>query len=202
MGWLLLAFFFATGLSAHALDELAGRPLQTTIPSWVMAGLAVLPLAVAVSMGIRFALDVPWFWAFVIVGPFFLGAYNLEWFGGRFHNRFWFAAAWGAFPAAVGFAANTHTPTVGAMLTMVWLALAAAVLSDAQRIISLRARFVRRSVTTLRGSAVIKPSAAANTSTQTFEKEWVLEPLDGALKRLSYAVPLLAAAVVLSRHAG
>lgn len=201
LGWLLLAFFLATGLSAHALDELAGRPLQTTIPAWVMAGLAVLPLTVAASMGIRFALDVRWFWPFVIVGPFFVGAYNLEWFGGRLHNRFWFAAAWGAFPAAVGFAANTHTPTVGAMVTMGWIALTAAALSDAQRIVSLRARFVRRSVRTLRSAFVTSPSAA-DTSTQTFEKEWVLEPLDGALKRLSYAVPLLAAAVVLSRHAG
>ena len=85
---------------------------------------------------------------------------------------------------------------------MGWIALTAAVLSDAQRIVSLRARFVRRSVRTLRGSALMTPPSAADTSIHTFEKEGVLEPLDGALKRLSYAVPLFAAAVVLSRHAG
>ncbi len=202
LGWLLLAFFLATGISAHALDELNGRPLQTTIPAWVMAGLAILPLIVAASMGIIFALNVSWFWPFVIAGPFFVGVYNLEWFGGRFHNRFWFAATWGAFPAAVGFAANTNAPTVGAMVTMAWLALAAAVLSDAQRVISLRARFVRRRVRTLIGSAVIETPAAADGSTRAFGKEWVLEPLDGALKRSGYAVPLLASAVVLSRYMG
>ena len=30
-------------------------------------------------------------------------AYNLELAGGRFHTDFWFAAAWGAFPALTGF---------------------------------------------------------------------------------------------------
>src|SRR5205807_905428 len=41
----LLAFFVAVGISAHALDELRGRPLQTTIPSWVLWSSAVAGLA-------------------------------------------------------------------------------------------------------------------------------------------------------------
>ena len=50
--------------------------------------------------------------ALVVVSPtlaavrrrrrFLVLAYNLELFGGRFHNDFWFAAAWGAFPALDG----------------------------------------------------------------------------------------------------
>ena len=32
-------------------------------------------------------------------GAFIVVAYNLELFGGRFHTDFWFALAWGAFPA-------------------------------------------------------------------------------------------------------
>ena len=39
---------------------------------------------------------------FVVVGAFIVVAYNLELFGGRFHTDFWFAAAWGAFPALTG----------------------------------------------------------------------------------------------------
>src|ERR671919_576010 len=33
----LLAFFLAVGIAAHALDELNGRPLRTSIPSSVLA---------------------------------------------------------------------------------------------------------------------------------------------------------------------
>jgi len=36
LGASVLAFFFAVGLSAHALDELSGRPLATRIPSRVL----------------------------------------------------------------------------------------------------------------------------------------------------------------------
>ena len=40
---------------------------------------------------------------FVLAGALGVLAYNLELFGGRFHTDFWFAAAWGAFPALTGF---------------------------------------------------------------------------------------------------
>ncbi len=40
---------------------------------------------------------------FIAAGAFVLVAYNLELFGGRFHSDFWFAAGWGAFPAATGY---------------------------------------------------------------------------------------------------
>ena len=32
----VLAFFLAVGISAHALDELRGRPLQTALPAGVL----------------------------------------------------------------------------------------------------------------------------------------------------------------------
>ncbi len=43
---------------------------------------------------------------FVCAGAFIVLAYNLEWFGGRFHTDFWFAASWGAFPALTGYWVN------------------------------------------------------------------------------------------------
>ena len=63
-------------------------------------GLAVFGLGGAVGIGIAgvvivSASLVP----FIVVGAFLVVAYNLELFGGRFHSDFWFAAAWGAFPA-------------------------------------------------------------------------------------------------------
>src|SRR5262245_22489778 len=44
----LLAFFLAVGIAAHALDELNGRPLRTSIPSSVLAGSAAVALTGAV----------------------------------------------------------------------------------------------------------------------------------------------------------
>ena len=43
---------------------------------------------------------------FTLAGVFLVLAYDLEWFGGRFHTDLWFAAAWGAFPAATGYWSN------------------------------------------------------------------------------------------------
>src|ERR1700742_1884762 len=48
----LLAFFLGVGVSAHALDELQGRPLGTRLSDRVLIGLAVAGLAGAVAVGI------------------------------------------------------------------------------------------------------------------------------------------------------
>ncbi|MFX4493680.1 hypothetical protein ABTA45_19500, partial [Acinetobacter baumannii] len=45
----LAAFFLAVGVSAHALDELNGRPLQTTLRRRTLVGLAVVGLGGAVG---------------------------------------------------------------------------------------------------------------------------------------------------------
>ena len=51
---------------------------------------------------------------FVLAGAFLVLAYNLELFGGRFHTDFWFAAAWGAFPALTGcWVERARHPLVG-----------------------------------------------------------------------------------------
>src|SRR5205814_112522 len=45
LGIALGAFFLGLGIGAHTLDELRGRPLQTQIPSRVLAALAAASLA-------------------------------------------------------------------------------------------------------------------------------------------------------------
>src|SRR3972149_1545890 len=52
LGATLLAFFLAVGLSAHAFDEIAGRPLKTRIPSGILYALASAGLAGAVTLGV------------------------------------------------------------------------------------------------------------------------------------------------------
>src|SRR5579864_155255 len=48
----LLAFFLAVGVSAHALDELHGRPLRTEIQSSALWAASVIGLVGAVALGV------------------------------------------------------------------------------------------------------------------------------------------------------
>jgi len=88
----LLAFFLAVGISAHALDELKGRPLGTEIPASVLTAATVLGLLGAVALGVagltRVGLGLL---PFMAVGVLFVFAYNLELLGGRLHSDLWFA---------------------------------------------------------------------------------------------------------------
>ncbi|MGH3082135.1 MAG: hypothetical protein ACRDNH_13540, partial [Gaiellaceae bacterium] len=51
----LVAFFLALGIGAHALDELNGRPLRTSIPDGMLVALAALSIGGAVAIGIAAA---------------------------------------------------------------------------------------------------------------------------------------------------
>jgi hypothetical protein len=141
LAWTLAAFFLALGISAHALDELQGRPLRTQIPAPVLVGLAAVALAGAVAIGLGAA--AAWGWwllAFVAAGGFLVPAYNLELFGGRFHSDLWFALAWGAFPLLTAYVAQAGTLRAQALLAAVF----ATALSLAQRTLSTSVRAVRR----------------------------------------------------------
>jgi hypothetical protein len=143
LGWTLAAFALAMGVGAHALDELRGRPLRTRIPDRVLWGLAGCSLATAAGIGVVSALAwTPWLLAFVAFGVFIVPAYNLELAGGRFHNSFWFAVAWGAFPALTGYFAAAETLRAEAVLAAGY----AALLSYAQRVLSTPVRMLRRRV--------------------------------------------------------
>src|SRR5690242_21534109 len=83
----LLAFFFAVGVSAHALDELRGRPLRTEIPSSVLWTAAIAGLVAAVALGAAGVTVVGiGMLPFIAAGVLFVFAYNLELLGGRLHG--------------------------------------------------------------------------------------------------------------------
>src|SRR5947209_5608474 len=87
LGLALLAFFLGMGIAAHALDELRGRPLQTRIGAKTLVALAAASLAAAAGIGVGTAIHTSlWLLVFVATGAFIAVAYNLELFGGRFHN--------------------------------------------------------------------------------------------------------------------
>jgi hypothetical protein len=190
-----LAFFLAVGLAAHALDELNGRPLRTAIADRMLWGVAVGALAGAVTLG---ALGVsrrgPALIPFIVAGVGLVLGYNLELFGGRLHTDLGFAAAWGGFPVVVGFVAQAPPLTGGAVAAVAAAAIAAVALSYAQRCLSTPARIIRRRTRELTGVATFSDGTK-----HTLDRATLLAPLERALRAMSWAVPLLAAAVVLAR---
>src|SRR6202165_169834 len=65
----LLAFFLAVGISAHALDELRGRPLQTAIPAGILWAAAGGGLFGAVALGLAgVSVLGPWLLPFIALG--------------------------------------------------------------------------------------------------------------------------------------
>ena len=188
LGWSLLAFFGAVGLGAHALDELRGRPLGTRIPSWMLVAIATVGLAGAVTLGILGAMRVsPWLGVFIGVGVFIALAYNLEWFGGAFHSDLWFALGWGAFPALTGAFAQTGRLTIAAIT----VAAACAALSAAQRVLSTPVRRLRRNAVAIGGNVRYDDGTE-----QRLDNAWLRATPEQALRLLSLAVPLFAAAMV------
>jgi hypothetical protein len=126
----------------------------------------------------------------VAAGVFIVVAYNLELFGGRFHSDFWFAAAWGAFPAFTSYWANALSiDAAGLLVTAACFAL-----SVAQRRLSTPVRTLRRSTVSVTGEQRLTDGRVVELS-----KAGIAAPLDGALEALSIALVLLAGALVLVR---
>ena len=187
----LLAFFLAVGLAAHALDEFHGRPLRTQIPNLVLLIVAGLGLAGAVALGVAGTLRVGWaLIPFLLAGPLLVIAYNAELFGGIVHTDAGFAAAWGAFPLLTSYVAQTGTLSAGSVLA----AAGAFALSAAQRSLSTPARMLRRRATGVSGSVMLADGDALALSASR-----LLEPLERALRAMSWSIVLLAAALAVAR---
>jgi hypothetical protein len=187
----LAAFFLAVGIGAHALDELNGRPLNTRIPHGVLVGLSVVSIAGAIALGVLGAFTMtPWLVAFIAAGGFIVVAYNLELVGGRFHNDFWFALAWGSFPLVTAYfaAAEQLDYVVAAGAVFAFL------LSRAQRLLSTPVRDVRRRVTHVEGRIDRRDG-----SSELVTDELLLRGNEGALRALALAAVALAAALVIMR---
>lgn len=187
----LLAFFLAVGISAHALDELRGRPLQTELPAWALWTAAGAGLAGAVVIGLAGVTEVgPGLVPFIAAGVLFVFAYNLELVGGRLHSDFWFALSWGAFPVLTAFFAQTGRLSVGSVAA----AGAAYALSYGQRALSTPARLVRRRARSVSGTMTM-----ADGSETILDGAVLLSPLELALKAFSWGVVLLGLGLVASK---
>jgi hypothetical protein len=191
LGAALGAFLLALGVASHALDELVDRPLGTQLSRASLIALAAVGLGGAVAIGVVCALIVSlWLIPFVATGAFLALAYNLELFAGRFHNDFWFAAAWGFFPAFTGWFVEARDVRPEGVL----VALACFLLSLAQRRLSSPARELRRRTISVVGQQTLRSGEV-----RELDGTNLLAPLEGALSALWMAMVVLAATLVIAR---
>lgn len=106
-----LLYFLALGISAHCLDALTGKTKPWGFLSkkklWIVS---LVPLGGAFIIGLHYAfLDSFLLIPIGIAETFFLFAYNLELFGGKFHNNASFVISWGILPVLAGAAIQTNS---------------------------------------------------------------------------------------------
>jgi len=186
----LLAFFGGTGIAAHALDELNGRPLRTDLSDgalWALAALGFLTAAGITVVGVW--LVSPWVMAWALAGFVLAAAYPLEWFGGWVHTDLGFALSWGAFPALVGAWAQAETLAAPAL----GVALVATLLSLTQRALSTPARHVRRRT----DSAVVELRRGGHADYWT--RDQLLDSWEFPLRLLTWSTIALAITLLLAR---
>jgi hypothetical protein len=187
----LVAFFLAVGISAHALDEIRGRPLRTSLPAGLLWTAAIVGLAGAVGLGLAGLTEVgPGLLPFIAAGVLFVFAYNLELLGGRLHGDFWFALSWGAFPVLTAYFAQTGRISLGAVA----VAAAAYALSFGQRALSTPARLLRRKARGVRGTVTWTDGSEVD-----LDSPALLRPLELALRAFSWGVVLLGLGLLATR---
>ena len=187
----LAAFFLAVGVSAHVLDELHGRPLGTTLSSRTLIVLAVASLTGAAMIGAVEAVTISLtLIPFVVAGVFIVLAYNLEWFGGRFHTTFWLALSWGVFPVLTSYWINALQVRPGPLLA----AGGCGMLLVAQRTLSTPVRELRRRTVSVSGEQRLTDGSSV-----PLDAARLAAPMERALQACAVAMVMLATGLVLAR---
>ncbi|MCI3951560.1 MAG: hypothetical protein K0R53_1057 [Burkholderiales bacterium] len=120
VGALVAIYFLALGIGAHALDAVGSsgpKPWGQVFSRAQLWALAIVAIVAAYAMAIYYmVLYVPLLWLIAIPEGFFVFAYNLEWFKGRFHTDAWFAFSWGALPVLAGYVLQTNSVSAAALI--------------------------------------------------------------------------------------
>lgn len=123
---IVVIYFFGLGIAAHALDALGSKGMKpwgtvfTRVQLWVMA---IVSLVLAYSIAIYYVIRyVPLLLSMALCEGFFVFAYNLEWFHGRFHTDKWFVFSWGFLPVLAGYIMQTNRISVEALAVAVSMA--------------------------------------------------------------------------------
>ena len=118
---IVIIYFFGLGIAAHALDAIGAtggiKPWGTHFSQKELWGIAIITLISAYGIGFYYIVTAsPWLIVVALLEGFFLFAYNLESFQGRFHTDGWFAFSWGVLPVCAGFIIETNTLSPSAVI--------------------------------------------------------------------------------------
>ena len=118
LGAICLIYFLALGVSAHCLDAVGGKTKPWgDLPKKKVSTIALVALGIAFAIGLYYAfLDSPLLFPIGIIEGFFLFAYNLELFGGKFHNNASVLISWAVLPIFAGSAIQTNSISLEAIL--------------------------------------------------------------------------------------
>ena len=123
-----LIYFLGLGIGAHALDALGGKgnkPWGMVFTRRQLWSAAASSLAAAYLVALYYIIRyAPLLAVIAVLEGFFVFAYNLEWFKGRFHTDRWFAFSWGFLPVCAGYVIQTNAlsiPLVPVALSMALL---------------------------------------------------------------------------------
>lgn len=179
---IVVIYFLGLGVAAHALDALGSKSVKpwgsvfTKSQLWLMV---IMSLVAAYIIAIYYmVLYVPLLWAVAILEGFFVFAYNLEWFGGKFHTDNWFAFSWGFLPVLAGHIIQTNKITLEALI----LALSMALFSLIEIKASRPYKGLKRRLHSLEG-----------------EDKLLMERYEAILKSISLGVILLGAGLLVWR---
>ncbi|TAJ20581.1 MAG: hypothetical protein EPO65_03415 [Dehalococcoidia bacterium] len=185
----LLAFFFGTGIAAHAFDEWNGRPLGTHMSDQALMTFAGIGIAGSGAVALTGAVVLsPWVLVWAGAGLLLMTGYTLEWHRWM-HSDAAFGLTWGGFPVLVGYWAQTGDIDAAA----VFVAGAATLLSLAQRSLSTHARAVRRKA----DDATVHFERPAGID--DWGREHLLSTWEQPLKLLAASVVTLAAGMLVTR---
>ena len=116
-----LLYFLAIGVSAHCLDALGSKKKPWgQLPKTKLLAAATISLTISCAIGLYFAfLDSWWLIPIGVIEGFFLFAYNLELFGGKFHNNASFVISWGILPVLAGAAIQSNAISIETIILSV-----------------------------------------------------------------------------------
>ena len=187
----VVAFFLGVGVAAHSFDELQGRPLGTRIPRAALVAFGTVALASAIALGVVAASQLGlWFLAFVAVGAALVVLYGLE--APIIHSDMGFALGWGGFPVLTAAVA-----TGASVAPAIVVAIAASLLSLAQRRLSTPVRRIRRKARDVTGTITFRDG-----TTEALDRRALIAAPEGALRLLWLATVALSIGLLLVRWAG
>jgi len=113
-----IIYFLALGVSAHLLDAIGGKTKPWgDLPKKKLWLISMIVLGIAFSIGMYYVfLDSPLLFVIGIVEVFFLFAYNLELFGGKFHNNASTIFSWAILPVFAGSVIQTNSISLETIL--------------------------------------------------------------------------------------